>query len=76
VRFERITVDAAVMGGVPCVRGTRIPVATVVGLFAEGLDRAAILRDYPQLTEEDLREALLFAAAALDRHPPTMPASA
>jgi uncharacterized protein (DUF433 family) len=76
VRFERIAVDSAVMGGVPCIRGTRIPVTTVVSRFAEGLDGAAILSDYPQLTEADLREALRFAAAVLDQRPPATPASA
>jgi uncharacterized protein (DUF433 family) len=76
VRFERIAVDSAVMGGVPCIRGTRIPVTTVVRLFADGLDGAAVLTDYLQLTEADLREALRFAAAALERAPGTLPATA
>lgn len=53
------------MGGVPCVRGTRIPVTTVVGMLAEGLHIPTILRDYPQLTEEDIRATLLYAAAAV-----------
>ncbi len=76
VRFERIAVDSAIMDGVPCIRGTRIPVVTVVRLFAEGLDSATVLRDYPQLTEADLQEALRFAAAILDRDPRTLPAIA
>lgn len=54
-----------VMGGVPCVRGTRIPVATVVSMLAEGRTVPAILGDYPQLTEEDVRAALHYAAAAV-----------
>ena len=76
MRFERIAVDSAVMGGVPCIRGTRIPVTTVVRLLAEGLDTSAVLSDYPQLTEADVREALRFAAAALDRDPETVPNTA
>jgi uncharacterized protein (DUF433 family) len=64
--FERITADSGVMAGVPCIRGTRIPVATVVGMVAEGLTEAEILGDYPQLSIEHIREALRFAAAAVD----------
>lgn len=64
--FERITADPEVMAGVPCIRGTRIPVATVVGMVAEGITNEEILGDYPQLSAEDVREALRFAAAAVD----------
>ncbi len=64
--FERITADPEVMAGVPCIRGTRIPVATVVGMVAEGITDEEILGDYPQLRAEDVREALRFAAAAVD----------
>lgn len=64
--FERITADPEVMAGVPCIRGTRIPVATVVGMVAEGMTDQEILDDYPQLNREDVREALRFAAAAVD----------
>jgi uncharacterized protein (DUF433 family) len=62
--FERITVDPAQMGGVPCVRGLRIPVATVLRLLAGGLTVAEILAEYPDLQKEDIRECLQFAAAA------------
>lgn len=55
------------MAGVPCLRGTRIPVATVVGLVAEGVTSEQILADYPQLTREDIDEALHYAAAAVDQ---------
>jgi uncharacterized protein (DUF433 family) len=65
--FERITIDHRVMAGVPCIRGTRIPVATVVGLVAEGLTVDEILTDYEQLTREDIEEALRYAAAAVDQ---------
>ena len=64
-RFTRITVDPEQMGGVPCVRGLRIPVATVVGLVAEGLAREEILEAYPDLAEEDIAEALRYAAEAV-----------
>ncbi len=66
MRFERITVDPAQMGGVPCVRGLRIPVATVVGLVAQGMTEARIVAEYPDLDVEDIRQALAFAAAAVD----------
>jgi uncharacterized protein (DUF433 family) len=64
--FDRISADPKIMAGVPCIRGTRIPVATVVGMVAEGLAVEEILADYPQLSAEDVREALKFAAAAVD----------
>ncbi|HVA60872.1 MAG TPA: DUF433 domain-containing protein [Mycobacteriales bacterium] len=64
--FERISVDHRIMGGVPCIRGTRIPVATVVAMVAEGMAREEILTEYPQLTGEDLQDALRYAAAAVD----------
>ena len=66
MRFSRITVRPDQMGGVPCVRGLRIPVATVVGLVAQGMSREEILAEYPDLELEDLREALLFAAVAVE----------
>jgi uncharacterized protein (DUF433 family) len=62
--FERITVDPAQMGGVPCVRHMRIPVATVLRLLANGLTEGEILSDYPDLQAEDIRECLRFAAAS------------
>ena len=64
MQFTRITVNPNQMGGVPCIRGLRIPVATVVGMVAEGMTQAAILADYPDLECEDIDEALRFAAAA------------
>jgi uncharacterized protein (DUF433 family) len=63
--FTRITIDPAKMGGVPCIRGLRIPVATVVGMMAEGITEAQILKNYPDLQLEDLREALRYAAEAV-----------
>jgi len=66
MRFPRITVNAEQMGGVPCIRGLRIPVATVIGLIAQGVPDKQILEEYPDLKPQDLREALRFAAAAVD----------
>jgi uncharacterized protein (DUF433 family) len=53
------------MGGVPCIRDLRIPVATVIDMVAEGMDQAEILRAYPDLEAEDIHEALRFAAEAV-----------
>lgn len=65
MKFTRITVDPRQMGGVPCVRGMRIPVATVVGMIANGMTEVEILEAYPDLVAEDLREALQYAAEAV-----------
>ena len=63
--FTRITIDVHQMGGVPCIRGLRIPVATVVGMVAEGMAEGEILQAYPDLERDDIREALRFAAEAV-----------
>jgi uncharacterized protein (DUF433 family) len=65
MKFTRVTVNPNQMGGVPCIRGLRIPVATVVGMVADGLSEAEILEAYPDLTAEDIHEALRFAAEAV-----------
>jgi uncharacterized protein (DUF433 family) len=65
MRFSRITVNPAQMGGMPCVRGLRIPVATVVGMIADGMTESEILSAYPDLEREDIHEALRYAAQAL-----------
>ena len=62
--FERITVNPNQMDGVPCVRGLRIPVATVLRMLAGGMSEGEILADYPGLQVEDIRECLRFAAAS------------
>lgn len=62
---SRIVADHRIMGGVPCVRGTRIPVATIVGLVAQGRTAEEILADYPTLAADDVRAALEFAAMAV-----------
>lgn len=76
MRFNRITVHPDQMGGVPCVRGLRIPVATVVGLVAQGMSADDILAEYPDLEIEDVREVLRFAAAAVEERQLPLAASA
>jgi uncharacterized protein (DUF433 family) len=63
--FTRITVNLNQMGGVPCIRGLRIPVATVVGMIADGLSEMEILKDYPDLESDDIHEAMRYAAEAV-----------
>ncbi len=63
--FDRITINQNQMGGVPCVRGLRIPVATVVGMVADGMNDAEILAAYPSLEADDIRASLRFAAEAV-----------
>lgn len=65
MEFHRVTVHPRQMGGIPCLRGLRIPVATIVALVAEGQAVNEILALYPDLEAEDVREALLFAAEAV-----------
>lgn len=65
MKFDRITVNPGQMDGMPCIRGLRIPVATVVGMIADGLTEAEILVAYPDLEREDIHEALRYAAQAL-----------
>ncbi len=65
MRFTRITVDPGQMGGVPCIRGLRIPVATIVDMVAQGLSTEEILELYPDLEPEDIAEALRYAAEAV-----------
>jgi uncharacterized protein (DUF433 family) len=65
VQFTRITINPKQMGGVPCIRELRIPVATVLEMVAEGMEALEILKAYPDLEAEDIREALRFAAEAV-----------
>ena len=62
MQIPRITHDPAVMGGKPCIRGLRVTVGTIVGLIASGNSPDDILKLYPYLEEEDIREALTYAA--------------
>ena len=73
--FERITVQPDQMGGIPCIRGLRIPVATVVGMVADGMSHEEILVAYPDLEAADVQEALHYAAeAVLERELPLVSA--
>ncbi len=65
MKFQRITINPRQMGGTPCVRGLRIPVATVVGMVADGMSNEQILKAFPDLELEDIRESLRYAAEAL-----------
>jgi uncharacterized protein (DUF433 family) len=65
MRFTRITVDPRQMGGVLCIRGLRMPVATVVGMVADGMTVAEIPKEHPILEANDISEALYFAAEAV-----------
>ncbi len=65
MKFRRITVNPKQMGGVPCIRRLRIPVATVVGMVADGMKEQEILKAYPDLQKKDIKEALQYAAEAV-----------
>jgi len=65
MKFTRITVEADKMGGVPCIRGLRLPVATAVAMVADGMTNQEILDAYPYLEAEDIKEALRYAAEAV-----------
>lgn len=74
MKFTRITIRPDQMGGMPCIRGLRIPVATVVGMVAEGIKENEILKAYPDLKIEDIYEALRYAAEAVrERELPLVP---
>jgi len=60
-KLERITMDPAVMGGKPCIRGLRVTVGTIVGLVAAGKSRDEVLRLYPYLEAADIDQALAYA---------------
>ncbi len=60
--LDRITADPNQMGGIPCIRELRIPVATIIGLLADEMTHEEILKAYPDLEQEDINQALRFAA--------------
>jgi uncharacterized protein (DUF433 family) len=64
--FDRITIEPGKMGGQPCIRGMRITVRRVLEILATYPERRELFADYPDLQEEDLRQALEFAAATVD----------
>ncbi|MBF0607264.1 MAG: DUF433 domain-containing protein [Candidatus Magnetobacterium sp. LHC-1] len=63
--FTRITVDPRQMAGVPCIRGLRIPVATIVGMIADNMTEDEILKAYPDLEYEDIQEARRYTEEAI-----------
>ncbi|MCP4757739.1 MAG: DUF433 domain-containing protein [Proteobacteria bacterium] len=65
MKYNRISVKTDQISGVPCIRSLRIPVATVVGMVADGMATDEILRSYPDLEKEDITQALQFAAEAV-----------
>lgn len=69
--FKRITFDRSVMGGQACIRGMRIPVSLVVNLVANGMGADEIIKEYPDLEQEDIKEALQYASwlAREELHP-------
>jgi uncharacterized protein (DUF433 family) len=62
--LDRITIDPAVCGGKPCIKGTRIWVSLVLDLLASGMSEADVRREYPQLSPEDIRAAFAYGAEA------------
>ncbi len=76
MKFKRISINPDQMAGAPCIRGLRIPVATVVGMVAEGMTEEEILNEFPDLEREDIRDSLRYAAEALlERELPLVPAT-
>lgn len=65
---DRITFDPAVMGGKPCIRGMRVTVGMIVGLVAAGKNAKEIVESFPYLEEEDVRQALRYAAWRSQEH--------
>ena len=76
VTFDRITVDPDLMGGVPTIRGLRIPVATVVSMVADGMSVDEVCADLPDLSPADVTEALSYAAETVrERRLPLRPSA-
>jgi uncharacterized protein (DUF433 family) len=69
---ERVVIDPGIHHGDPCIRGTRVPVTVIVGSIADGMSAEDVTNAYPQLTVEDVRAALAYAAEAL-RHDVILP---
>jgi uncharacterized protein (DUF433 family) len=64
---ERIVVEPDIHHGVPCVKGTRVPVAIILGSLADGMDAGSIIAEYPQLTGDDIAAALSYAAEVMQQ---------
>lgn len=71
-----ISIDHNIMGGVPCVVGTRIPVATIVSMIAEGRSVPDVVADFPQLSTDSVYAALQFAADAVRERELPLPLTA
>ncbi len=65
MKFTRITINPNQMGGIPCIRGLRIPVATIVGMVADGMSEEEILKAFPDLEHADIKESLRYASEAV-----------
>jgi uncharacterized protein (DUF433 family) len=64
---ERINSHPDLRGGEPCIKGTRIPVSVIVGSLAQGLTREDVLKEYPQLTNDDISAALMYASESVSQ---------
>ena len=71
--LDRITFDPDIMGGRACIRGMRITVSQIINLVANGMTSADVIRDYPYLEEEDIRQALHYAAQLTEEEVHPMP---
>ena len=74
-KLDRITIDLGQMNGEPCIRGLRLTVRRVLEALATYPDRAELKREYPELDDEDIRQALAFAATLLDDRVLPLPGS-
>ena len=74
-RIDRITIDPGRMNGEPCIRDLRLTVRRVIEALAVYPDRPELKREYPELEDEDIRQALTFAAATLDDKVLPLPAA-
>ena len=63
---KRIIINSGIMAGKPVIKGTRIPIDTIVRLMAQGITQDEILEDYPNLKKEDIRAALVYAAELIE----------
>ena len=75
LELQRITRDPNIMGGKPCVRGMRVTVGMIVGLIASGHSDSEILAAYPYLEEDDIRQALAYAAWRVEEIEVPLPAA-
>ncbi|MGB9756529.1 MAG: DUF433 domain-containing protein [Candidatus Bathyarchaeales archaeon] len=65
--LDRIVVDPSILAGKPVIKGTRIPVHLIIELIASGMTIKGLLKEYPELKEEDVKAALLYASKLLER---------